>query len=173
MNILTYIYEKTKPFHFRILLSCLIIMFSLVAYYAYSNYFSNKQSMKPFDNVANSLETSNSVQIYFFHAKWCPHCLNAYPEWTKFASSTNGQKINGYLVECVEVDCTGDNGEISTDNDTLGISATPAETAELIQKFNIDSYPTIKMMRNNETIEFEAKITESSLHKFVNTVLND
>ena len=70
----------------------------------------------------------------------------------------------------MEVDCTEDNGDISKDNG-LGISVTPAETAELIHKFNIDSYPTIKMMRENETIDFDAKITESSLHKFTQTIL--
>jgi len=169
MNILTYIYEKTRSFRFQILVCTLIIIFSIVAYYVYNNYLSNKQSMKPYSDVANTMEESNIVQIYFFHAEWCPHCRIAYPEWTKFITTTNGQKINGYLVQCVEVNCTGDNGEITQSN--VGISATPVETAELIHKFNIDSYPTIKMVKGNETIEFDAKITESSLQKFVNTLL--
>ena len=172
MNIFTYIFEKTRPFHFKIMLSVLILIFSLVAYYAYNTYFASKQSMtsKSFDNVANAVENGNSIQIYFFHADWCPHCQNAAPEWKTFATATNGQIINGYLVECIDVDCTGDNGEISGEN-IAEISATPGQTAELIQKYNINSYPTIKLVKDDETIDFEAKITESSLHKFVNSVL--
>jgi len=168
MNIITYIYEKTQPYHFNIILSILVIIFSLVAYYAYNTYFASKQNMKPFDDVANANNADNTAQIYFFHAQWCPYCQKAYPEWTKFASVTNKKVINGYLVECIEVDCTGDNGSIE---ENKFIDLTPHDIAELISKYNINSYPTIKMVKDSETIEFEAKITESSLQKFVNSVL--
>uniref|UniRef100_A0A6C0HY38 Thioredoxin-like fold domain-containing protein n=1 Tax=viral metagenome TaxID=1070528 RepID=A0A6C0HY38_9ZZZZ len=169
MNIITYIYEKTRPYHFNIIISILVIFFSIIAYYAYNKYFASKQNMKPFDNVANANDSAenNSAQIYFFHAQWCPHCQKAYPEWTKFATVTNKKVINGYLVECIEVDCTGDNGDGSNEK----IEATPHDTAELISKYNINSYPTIKMIKDGETIDFEAKITENSLQKFVKSVL--
>ena len=173
MNIFTYIFEKTRPYHFNLLLAFLILIFSLVAYYAYNKYFASKQSMKSksFDNVANAVEETNTTQIYFFHADWCPHCKKAKPEWTKFATATNGQIVNGYLVQCIDVDCTGDNGDIPNNTGNSGIAATPAETAELIQKYNINSYPTIKLVKDNETVDFEAKITENSLQKFVNSML--
>ena len=169
MNIITYLYEKTRPYHFNIILSILVIIFSLVAYYTYNRYFASKQNMKPFNDVANANEENNLVQIYFFHAQWCPYCQKAYPEWTKFATVNHKKVINGYLVECIEVDCTKDNG----DSVNEFMDKTPVNTAELIQKFNINSYPTIKMMKEDETIEFEAKVTESSLQKFLDSVLNN
>jgi len=79
--------------------------------------------------------------------------------------------VNGYLVECIEVDCTDDNGNPSAEAQKQGIVATPAQTAQLIAQYNINSYPTIKLIKDGETIEFESKITESSLQKFVNTML--
>jgi thiol-disulfide isomerase/thioredoxin len=169
MNIITYLYEKTRPYHFNIILSILVIIFSLVAYYSYNTYFASKQSMKPFDDVANANDDNNFVQIYFFHAQWCPYCQKAYPEWTKFATVNNNKTINGYLVECINVDCTGDNGD--TTNEFM--DKTPAEIADLIQEFKVDSYPTIKMIKDGETIEFQAKITESSLQKFLDNVVNE
>lgn len=171
MNIFTYIFEKTRPYHFKILVSFLILIFAIVGYYAYNTYFVSRQSMKSksFDNVANAVEQNNTAQIYFFHADWCPHCQKALPEWTKFSTATNGQVINGYLVECIEVDCTDDNGDIKPNR--VGIDTTPVNTAELIQKYNINSYPTIKLVKDDQTIDFDAKITESSLQKFLQSVL--
>jgi len=126
--------------------------------------------MKPFNDVANATEQNSIAQIYFFHAQWCPYCQKAYPEWTKFATVNNQQVINGYLVECIEVDCTGDNGEANGEH--VGISATPEQTAELIREYNINSYPTIKLIKDGQVVDFEAKITESSLQKFINDILN-
>jgi thiol-disulfide isomerase/thioredoxin len=170
MNIITYIYEKTRPYHFNIIVSILVIIFSIVAYYAYNKYFASKQNMKPFNNVANAPEDGEHkfAQIYFFYADWCPYCQKAKPEWNKFSTLVNKTIINGYLVECIGVDCTGDNGDIETNKH---IDQTPHDTAELISKYNINSYPTIKLVKDDETIDFDAKITESSLHKFVNSVL--
>ena len=173
MNIFTYIYEKTRPYHFNIVVSLLVLFFSIVAYYAYNTYFASKQNMKPFNNVANANEENSIVQIYFFHAQWCPHCQKAYPEWTKFAGIFHNKNVNNYLVECIQVDCTGDNGDVQAHANEVGISTTPEQTAELIQTYNINSYPTIKMIKDGETIDFEAKITESSLQKFVNSILNN
>ena len=171
MNILTYIFEKTRPYHFSIVISLLIIFFSIVGYYAYNKYFASKQNMKPFNDVANASEQNSIVQIYFFHAQWCPYCQKAYPEWTSFATANNRQVINGYLVECIEVDCTGDNGE--SNGTQVGIAATPEQTADLIREYNINSYPTIKLIKNGEIVDFEAKVTESSLQKFISTILNN
>jgi hypothetical protein len=53
---------------------------------------------------------------------------------------------------CVAVDCTD--------------SEKPA-TAQMISQFNVTSYPTIKMVKDGNTYEFDAKITEANLEEFV------
>jgi hypothetical protein len=42
---------------------------------------------------------------------------------------------------------------------------------DLIRKYNIEAYPTIKMVKDNYTIDYEAKINADSLEKFVQSVL--
>jgi thiol-disulfide isomerase/thioredoxin len=124
--------------------------------------------MKPYDDVANSSEdVNNYAQIYFFYADWCPYCKKAHPEWIKFKVSTDQKIINGYLLECVEVDCTEDNGNVTSDHfDKLNVS-----TSDLITKFNINSYPTVKLVKDGVTIDFDSKVTEASLKQFVESML--
>ena len=47
---------------------------------------------------------------------------------------------------------------------------TSMKTAELIKKYKIESYPTIKVSKDNNTIEFDAKVTADNLSKLVNSV---
>ena len=60
--------------------------------------------------------------------------------------------MNGSKIVCVPVDCT---------------DAENPETAQMISQFNITTYPTIKMVKDNITYEFDAKITEANLDEFV------
>jgi hypothetical protein len=70
-------------------------------------------------------------------------------------SKYNGKEINGYVIKPVDIDCTKETGDVT----------------ELINRYNIDSYPTIKLIREDTTIDFESKITSNTLEKFVNTML--
>jgi thioredoxin-like negative regulator of GroEL len=59
--------------------------------------------------------------------------------------------VNGIKINFFEVDCDSD----------------PA-TAE---KFNVKGYPTIKMLKGNQIIEYDAKPSKDTLTEFVNTTL--
>ena len=65
--------------------------------------------------------------------------------------------LNGYTVVFIEVDCT--DPDLSSDTEVL------------ISKYNIDHYPTIKLVMGEDVIDFDAKITKESLTKFVNAVV--
>jgi hypothetical protein len=78
------------------------------------------------------------------------------PEWEKFIEKYDSKEINGYKVKCVDIDCTKESSDVTS----------------AIQKYNIESYPTIKMLRGKEVIEFDSKITDNTLGKFVETMLN-
>ena len=70
----------------------------------------------------------------------------------KFKSNyANGQKINGYTINFIEVDCDANEA--------------------LATKFKIEGYPTIKLMKGNQIIEFDAKPDETSLQQFLSNVL--
>jgi hypothetical protein len=44
------------------------------------------------------------------------------------------------------------------------------KTTELIKLYNIDAYPTIKLKKDDIVVDFDAKITQVALSKFVNSV---
>jgi thiol-disulfide isomerase/thioredoxin len=110
-----------------------------------------KPVSNPAKDVANANRRNIGVSILFFHVDWCPHCKNAIPEWQQFVAQFDGKEVNGYTIQCVDMDCT---------NETSDITAA-------INRYNIDSYPTIKMLKDDEVIEFDSKITKYSLEQFV------
>lgn len=154
-NIITVLSNIGKPYQTPILIVIVIIIFSLVGYYAYSKYGAVLIEKKPYDDIANANRRSDTVEIMFFSADWCPHCKTAKPEWNKFVNKFNSTIINGYTVNCVEVNCT--------DPDNVEIQAS-------IKQFKVEHYPTLKMIKKGDVIDFDAKISEESLEKFVNAM---
>lgn len=177
-NLITYIYDKTKYYYKYVLIIFLIILFLGVATYVYRVMFKPKQDLKAFDDVANTVDRKNSIQVFLFSVDWCPHCKTAKPEWDAFKRQFDGTVVNGSIVKCYHIDCTDDNGSDVIEIDTsdpknpisTGIKQTSVRTSELIRKYNIDSYPTIKLQKGSTTVDFDAKITQVSLSKFVNSV---
>ena len=143
-----------RPYYYHIMVFVVFIIFLTVGIYAYNSIQS--QQKNKFSDVANANRRNRDAIVYFFHVDWCPHCKKALPEWKNFLSKYDNKEINGYRVKCVEKDCTKETSDIT----------------ELINRYNIDSYPTIKLIKDSSTIDFESKITASSLEKFVNTMLN-
>ena len=60
----------------------------------------------------------------------------------------------------------GDEAADLTDEDDL-------KNKKLIKDFNIEGYPTIKMKKGNDIIDFDAKITPTSLEEFIQNVTQD
>lgn len=133
-----------------------IVVFTYFSYYGYNNYFKNKyfENMEILD-VANS-GRNEEVVIMFFHADWCPHCRKAQPIWDEFVSKYSSNKINGYKVVFQDVDCTNDKN---------------TQTQTKLEKYNVESFPTIKMVKDNDVIDFDSKITATTLEAFVDGVL--
>jgi len=174
MNIVTYIYEKTRNYHSLILGLILFAVFAIIGYYAYQRYFiANKQKKKPFENVANATNQQPVVKIYYFFTDWCPYCQKTKDAWNDFKTSASGTLVNGYLVECISVNCTEDNGDSAQTEfkEKNGIEPTPAEVTHLINQFQINAYPTIKMVKDDETIDYDAQINYDNLNKYMKTVL--
>jgi thiol-disulfide isomerase/thioredoxin len=129
-----------------------------------------RKSPGTFDDVANSTNRGGTTStdpdtqansgkealIYFFHADWCPHCKKAQPEWDAFKMSQHNKLKNGYVVKCISVDCTNDK---------------ESTAKQLINEFNIESYPTVKMVKDNTTIDYDASVKTASLNKFVDIML--
>jgi thiol-disulfide isomerase/thioredoxin len=131
----------------------LIIVFLIAAIYTYKRYVSPR--MKP-NYVANNeyiqgAELPTSVDMYYFYTTWCPHCKKSMPVWQNLKKDIGDNKIKGSRINFLEVDC---------DKDT-----------ELADKFNVKSYPTIKLVKGNQIIEYDAKPHKDTLMEFLNTSL--
>jgi thiol-disulfide isomerase/thioredoxin len=138
-----------------------ILVVAILAVFVYAiRYWMNTHAKTPskFTDVANSTDRSKEVVIYFFHADWCPHCKKAEPEWNAFRASHHDKVVNGYTINCHDVNCTDENNTASN---------------TLINKFNVDSYPTVKMERDGTIIDFDSKVTASALSSFSSVMLGD
>ena len=157
MNIIDLLTRYIRPHYKTILFLSFFILFAVVGYLAYSRFFPTIEQNK-FKDVANANRRNKDVSILFFHVDWCPHCKTAQPEWNRFVSQMNGKEVNGYVVNCVDMDCTNDKD---------------SSISSMINKYNIESYPTIKMLKDESVIEFQSKITTETLNAFVNSMTNN
>jgi thiol-disulfide isomerase/thioredoxin len=146
-----------SPYSTYILIIVILVIFLLAATFIYNKYYVKKMEQKDnkFADVANANKRNNEVIIYFFNVDWCPHCKTAKPEWEKFAKLYDGKEKGQYVIKCLDYNCTDENADVT----------------KVINKYNIESYPTVKMLKDGQVIEFDSKITEYTLEQFVNTMI--
>ena len=165
MSILSKITNKfSGSFSYKklILLLLLAILFIVTSIFVYRKYTkSTKPLTHPNTNIDHGETTENNASdassdkkadLYLFYTDWCPHCKKTKPEWNELKKlHENNRKVNGYTLNFIEVDC----------------EANP----DLANKFNISGYPTIKLVKGNQIIEFDAKPDVKTLETFLSTVL--
>jgi thiol-disulfide isomerase/thioredoxin len=142
-------------FNWKILLIILfIIICLLVGYYSYKNYTTSKTNFQA--NRENSPGNGERMAtLMLFYVDWCPHCKTAKPEWESLKEQYEGKEINGYKLSFIEHNCTNESEEVTS----------------LMDKYNIEGYPTIKLLKDNQIIEYDAKPTKSTMDQFLHTVL--
>jgi len=154
--ILTILYnDLIAPRKKVLLIVLMVIIFGVAAYFAYTWYAKPAIANKNIQNMANINQRDQTTDIYFFYADWCPHCTKAKPQWATFKSTHDGQEMNGYTIQCVDVNCTEES----------------ANNSQLIQKYGIDSYPTLIMVKDGNRIDFDSLITNDTLTQFTKSVL--
>lgn len=155
------ILNYTRPITKYAWIIFLIILFAIVAYYGFRRFAKPVISKEVSKDIANANTRGMNADLYFFHADWCPHCKKASPAWKEFYAEYNGKTVNGYTLQLHDINCTED----SADNSNPAV-------AEIIQKFNIQGYPTVILQTDDgKKIDFDSKITKKSLETFVGTVL--
>lgn len=134
-----------------------VFILCIAAYYTYKNYVSEKTSFHANrENIPKDINSTKTATLMLFYADWCPHCKSAKPEWESLKSSYDGKQINGYTLMFVEHNCS--------DQDSN-------EVNELTTKYDIEGFPTIKLLKDNEIILYDAKPTKATMERFLNTVL--
>lgn len=115
-----------------------------------NKFFSNSQGVTPAPDGIGAND-DKVVQLYLFKVDWCPHCKTAKPVFDDVEKDLNGRQINGYTVVFKTVDCEGE--------------------PDMADKFKIEGFPTIKLVKDGQVIEYDAKPEKDKIQEFLETVL--
>lgn len=133
----------------------LAIIFVVIGYILFKNFSSKADNQYVENRNYSSNENMKSAEIILFYVDWCPHCKTAKPEWDKVKEQYQGKIINGYTIIFTEQNCTDES----------------KENEELLNKFKIEGYPTIKLIKDNQVIEFDASPSSSHITDFLNSAI--
>ena len=125
------------------------ILLIIITYFIYKNYLLDKIKPNYVENKEFINKKVDSVELYLFYTDWCPHCKSAKPIWEDLKNTTT--MINNVKINYIDVNCE--------------------KEKELAERFNIEGYPTIKLVKDNQVIEYDAKPEKETLILFLNKFL--
>lgn len=149
------LFFKSKQYGQVITKVLLAVFLMVIVTFVFSKYVIPLMDKKMRDNTSNANLRDVMVDVRFFSVNWCPSCINATPEWGKFVDKYDKQKLNGFKINCINVDCTNDKDPMIIDT---------------MSTYNIKHFPTIKIVKEKETIDYEGKVTLSNLEQFINSL---
>ena len=94
---------------------------------------------------------AQNADLIFFHVTWCPHCKKAMPIWEELVAEHQGKPINGVNVNFVSVDCDKDSA--------------------MADRYGIEGFPTIKLIKGDEVIEYDARPNKDTILEFLHSTL--
>jgi len=153
-------FEFLNPKKLYIWLLLLVIALAFGTYRVLKNNggsLEQRQKRKDVPNAPGNAVGSD-VEILFFTVNWCPHCKKAQAPWTDFSNAYHGKTVKGRRVRCRKMDLTEGNPNYT-------------EAKDYADKYKIEGYPTIKMIKDDQVIEFDAKVSTNALEQFVEDVL--
>ena len=110
---------------------------------------------KEFHDTNDSSDSSDDapeVELFIFTVEWCPHSKKAIPIWEQLKAEYNNKPFNNHNIIFIQVD-----GE---------------ENPELADKYKVEGYPTIKLIKGDQIIEYDAKPSIEHLKEFLNSTLS-
>lgn len=143
---------------FFIMVAIVILIVAIV--FVYKKYLVPKMNptYAPNKEFIEKGEEEKDAELLIFTVDWCPYCKKAMPVWKKFQAEYNGKTINGYNLNFRTINCTDEND---------------AEVKELLNKYSVDGYPTIKLLKDGDAITYDAKPEFNTLQQFLQTVLEN
>lgn len=139
----------------KLLLAVGLLLFAVVAGFYYYYYVAKKGTKYHHNSEPEgSRNAPDEAEVFLFYATWCPHCKVAKPIFNEVAEEFNGKIVNGHKLLFTPVDCS----EETTEN------------AKLMDRFNVEGFPTIKLVKDGQIIEYDAKPNRDTLIQFLETV---
>ena len=125
----------------------------VISYSVYNSYIkpmiSEHKLNKEFVN--KNIDNSEDILVMYFYTEWCPYCKKAKPEWSKFETYVNNKKKSiDYNINLVTVNCD--------------------EDKNLANKYEIDGYPSVKLIYKQKVYDYDAKVTKDNLIEFLDSI---
>uniref|UniRef100_A0A6C0C231 Thioredoxin domain-containing protein n=1 Tax=viral metagenome TaxID=1070528 RepID=A0A6C0C231_9ZZZZ len=144
-----------------------VSLFLGLAFYVYSIYIAPKLNPdfvpnKEFIEQGSGKDNGGlgkNADVYYIHANWCPFCKKVNPVWQKIKGELDGSVINNYSLKFIDIEGEKEEKKMKEFEDTY------------LNGKQVEGYPTICIVKDNQVIEFEAKPNEETLKEFINTVL--
>lgn len=128
------------------------VIFIGLAFYVYRNHVAPRLEPEYVPNKEfTDTPQEKEAELYFFYTEWCPHCKQAKPIMKQLQDEYENKRINNTRIIFRNIDCDKDE-----------------KTAD---EFNVEGYPTIKLLANGQVIEYDAKPNYDNLVEFLNTSL--
>lgn len=133
------------------------VFFAVIAQQLYNRHVASRNDHSYYEGYSNAPNSGVAEQqvatIRMFKVDWCPHCKKALPEFQAVQNQHNGKVVNGHKLSFVVVD-----GEDPTNE-------------SMVNDFKIQGYPTVVLTKNGKNIEYDAKVDQPTLQKFINTMV--
>jgi len=112
-----------------------------------NNSVGNAGFTQGFQNNNNNAKNSKGIVLMLFHADWCGHCKDFMPIWETATKTLNNSK--------------------TTNGKTLMLDQVESENKEVMKKYKIKGYPTIKCINDKGVVrEFKGERTVEGLKSF-------
>jgi len=159
-NYMTTLKNYTSNISIKTIVIVLVVLLFLgIGIYYYNLHIKSKNNTGYSANNEHTSAGNNGksaeAEIMLFYADWCPHCKTAKPIWEEVKAEFDSKTINGYTVLFTDVNCTNETPDVE----------------KLMSTYKIEGFPTIKLLKDGQVIEFDAKPSKATLEQFLNTVL--
>ena len=147
--------KSVKMSNDKMMICCVVVVLILVGLYFLVTQNNLLEGFESQPAELNNLTekpnpSSNEVVVVFFYADWCPHCVSTKPEWANVVQEMNNTTVNNKNVKVNSCNCEGSEVEKATANDN-----------------NIQGYPTIKCIKNGETVDYNGARDSASICAWV------
>jgi thiol-disulfide isomerase/thioredoxin len=159
-----------ENYYTPLLIIFLLALFGYVGYVIYNKYKTREKATQGNDDIANEQGADTvTVPITLYYVDWCPHSNKIMPDWNIFKEEYNKREINGYKLDISDINLTNEDGS----KDNVDGYPKASTVKQITTENNIENFPTIKMYKNEEVINFDAKVTINNLEQFVETLLKE
>ena len=127
----------------------LLVAILLVLYFVYNKYLVKEGFEVEPAKVEE--EIGEGKNLLMFYADWCGHCKKLKPVWDELAEEINGDETNG--CKMMKINCSTPDEEPSQ--------------KEIMQKYQVSGYPTIKLVENGNVTDFEGERSKEGIMHFL------